>query len=58
MIHREITIRVSGIDENAIEEAFNEAVRLLKKGCRIGRDENDEGSFYFYTEDNSDIVID
>ena len=50
MIERKITIHVSGVDEAAVEDAFEEATERLRAGCLVGKDENETGSFYFTNE--------
>lgn len=44
--HR-ITITVRGKTESDIEDATDQAVRLVKVGYTSGRDRNDSGGFYF-----------
>lgn len=42
-----ITITIEGKDEDAMNEAFTEAIRRIRQDCVEGFDTNDESSFHF-----------
>ena len=50
-ICKKFTIVCRGNDDGDIEQAFEEAARLVSQGCLTGNASNDTGAFYFEVDD-------
>jgi hypothetical protein len=52
-----LTLTIEGLDDNDLEFALEEVMRIVKAGLSTGYDKNETGAFYFrITEEDQQIL--